>query len=76
LIAAQRVGLLDDLLFVAADERAQDRHLDRFFDHRQIVQGLGGDLPQAFPGDQGLGVLALRDLRRDPGHEPPIQHHP
>ena len=75
LVAAKRPRLLNDLLLVAADQGAEDRHSNRLLDHRKVVQCLGGHLPQAFPCHQGLGTLSPRDLRRDPHHESPVEHH-
>ena len=66
---ADVLGLLDDLLFVRADEGTEDWHGGDFADGGHILEGLGADLAKAFAGDEGFGAFATADGFGDADHE-------
>src|SRR5579884_4240967 len=75
-IGPDLLGDGDDLIFVEADERTEDRQLGDLLDHRNILQGLRGNLPDALAGQQCLGPLPMRQRLSNPNHESAVEDHP
>ena len=75
-ICANAPGLADDLLLVHSYQRAEHWKLQHAPHSRQVLQGLGSHLPQAFARNKGLGSVLTGQPLGDSRHEPPVDHHP
>jgi hypothetical protein len=72
---AQAARLGHDLGLVPAEQRAQDRQLDRVVEGGDVRQGLAGHLAQGVAGHQRVGVQAGGERLGRLEHQPPLRDH-